>query len=61
MRDLAPFEKSKAVVGADHHCIDASARQNAEQQLSQAAELNFVGLSLLFGVTTRVSASEIES
>ena len=49
------------VVGADHHRVDASARQNAEQQLSQAAELNFVSLPLLFGVTPRLCASQKES
>lgn len=41
---------------ADRYCADASARQNAEQQLSQAAELNLVRLSLLFGVAPRLCA-----
>ena len=61
MRNLIRLEKPKVVLGADQYCIDASARQNAEQQLSQAAELNFVSLSVLFGVTLQLSASYIES
>ncbi len=32
-------------VRADFTCTDAAARQSAEQQLAQAAEVNFVGRS----------------
>ena len=45
IREIACLGKPEAVLVADHYCIDASARQNAEQQLSQAAEHNFVSRS----------------
>lgn len=60
MQEFARLENLTKVLWADHHA-DASARQNAEQQLSQAAELNFVSLSLIFGMTLQLYTLEIES
>lgn len=51
MLESTHYEIPNVVLRADQHPIDASARQNAEQQLSQAAELNFVSRSLRFRVT----------
>lgn len=58
MQKFARLGNQKDIPGADHYCVDASARQNAEQQLSQAAELNFVSLSRPFDVTPQLRASE---
>ncbi len=60
MQEFLCLRKPLVILGADHPCIDASARQNAEQQLSQAAELNFVSRSQLFGVMPKVSVPQIE-
>lgn len=60
MQEFEHLEDSTNVLKANHHA-DASARQNAEQQLSQAAELNFVSDSLLSGMTPPLYTTEIES
>ena len=61
MQRIAYPGNAVVVVGANRHRIDATARQNAEQQLSQAAELDFVSRPLSCGANLQLSCIRVRA